>query len=305
MSNSTQIRLKRTLADLSNNISPKLTDQDIKFGECLFIDNNASTGQKCNSYLAIGTPVKSEGVFDDSANGKVKDAAFFKGFWDVTKADSLVFFKNNREGLCDESGADVYADKIMSTPVNINSETDDSQYYILCQSESNRDVRYFKVGVNEDPGSTVPPIGVYISGKGVMHGAAWNDYAEKRAIVSAQISDITPGTVVCESGDGTLRMSYERLQACAYVVSDTYGIVIGDDKDTPVAIAGRVLVKTDSENIKVGDCLCAGAGGKAYVMTREEIKEFPDRILGIVTEIPTYEEWNGVKINNRIWIKIK
>ena len=40
-------------------------------------------------------------------------------------------------------------------------------------------------------------------------------------------------------------------------------------------------------------------------MTREEIKEYPDRIVGIVSEIPDYEEWNGVKVNNRIWIKVK
>jgi hypothetical protein len=44
-------------------------------------------------------------------------------------------------------------------------------------------------------------------------------------------------------------------------------------------------------------------------MTREEIKEWPDRIVGIVSEIPDYEEWgpenNKIKVGNRIWIKIK
>jgi hypothetical protein len=40
-------------------------------------------------------------------------------------------------------------------------------------------------------------------------------------------------------------------------------------------------------------------------MTREEIKEYPDRIVGIVSEIPDYEKWNNKDIDNRIWIKVK
>jgi hypothetical protein len=41
-------------------------------------------------------------------------------------------------------------------------------------------------------------------------------------------------------------------------------------------------------------------------MTREEIREYPDRIIGTVSAIPSYETWNEtVKVNNRIWIKVK
>ena len=42
-------------------------------------------------------------------------------------------------------------------------------------------------------------------------------------------------------------------------------------------------------------------------MTREEIKEYPDRIVGIVSEIPDYEIWGtgNVEVTGRIWIKIK
>jgi len=45
----------------------------------------------------------------------------------------------------------------------------------------------------------------------------------------------------------------------------------------------------------------------AYRMMREEIIEFPDRIVGVVSEIPTYETWGtgNVKVDGRIWIKIK
>jgi hypothetical protein len=42
-------------------------------------------------------------------------------------------------------------------------------------------------------------------------------------------------------------------------------------------------------------------------MTKEEITEYPDKIIGIVSEIPTYETWGegNVKVDNRIWIKVR
>ena len=42
-------------------------------------------------------------------------------------------------------------------------------------------------------------------------------------------------------------------------------------------------------------------------MSREEIVNYPDRIIGTVSEIPTYETWgtNNVKVNGRIWITVK
>lgn len=58
--------------------------------------------------------------------------------------------------------------------------------------------------------------------------------------------------------------------------------------------------------------MCFG-GGLASKMSREEIIKYPDRIIGIVSEIPEYEEWGGgknadrppIKVNGRIWIKVK
>ena len=46
------------------------------------------------------------------------------------------------------------------------------------------------------------------------------------------------------------------------------------------------------------------------IMTREEIQKYPDRIVGVVSCVPEYEEWGDgdrgpVKVNGRIWIKVK
>jgi len=42
-------------------------------------------------------------------------------------------------------------------------------------------------------------------------------------------------------------------------------------------------------------------------MTEEEETKFPSRIIGTISEIPNYEEWGTgkVKVNGRIWIRIK
>ena len=40
-------------------------------------------------------------------------------------------------------------------------------------------------------------------------------------------------------------------------------------------------------------------------MTRFEIANYPDRILGIVSELPTYDTWRDIPVNDRVWITIK
>lgn len=139
-----------------------------------------------------------------------------------------------------------------------------------------------------------------------VYGAVFNDYAEYRE------SDVLkPGICVCENGDGKLSMSKERLQPGANIISDTFGFSIGktDKCKTPLAVSGRVLAYP-YENIKTynpGDAVCAGPEGTISKMTREEIREYPERIIGTVSEIPTYKTWgtNNVEINGRIWIKVK
>lgn len=145
---------------------------------------------------------------------------------------------------------------------------------------------------------------IYISENNVLIGAAWNDFAELRQC-SAE-----PGTCVAETGTGPLIRSTERLQPGCSIVSDTYGMLIGPQEPNykAIAVAGRVLATPfeDRELFTAGAAVCSAPDGKISIMTREEIKEFPDRIVGYVSEIPDYDVWtNGVKVNNRIWIKVK
>lgn len=151
-----------------------------------------------------------------------------------------------------------------------------------------------------------------------IYGAVWNDFAEMRE------GDITEGGyAVYDDGHGHMKLCTERLQPGARLTSDTFGIVVGhtETAKTPIGVAGRVLVypAQDRINYKVGDAVCAAPGGKVDLMTREEIIMYPERILGIVSEIPDYEIWNqrykveeekeytetNIQVNGRIWVYIR
>ena len=142
--------------------------------------------------------------------------------------------------------------------------------------------------------------------------AVWNDYAECRESDCEEF-----GYVLMEVGDDSLTKTTERLSHFAGVSSDTWGFSQGetDKAKTPIAVAGRVLVYPyqNRNNYRPGDCVCAAPGGTVDIMTREEVIQWPDRIVGTVSCVPDYEEWGGgesadrdpVKVNGRIWIKVR
>lgn len=141
---------------------------------------------------------------------------------------------------------------------------------------------------------------------GVLYGAAWNDYAEYRRLEEGTIE---AGRVVTESGKDSVMYTRERLEYAPSIISDTYGIVIGEDIEgmVPLAIGGKVLAYPyeDRDSYKVGDVLCSGPHGTVSRMTREEIKEYPDRILGYYIGTPKEKEFNDVSVNGRIWVRIR
>lgn len=140
-----------------------------------------------------------------------------------------------------------------------------------------------------------------------VYGAVWNDYAEYRA----QKETIEPGYCVASSDNGEVYKTTEKFAACDGIVSDTFGFSIGetDAAKTPLAVAGRVLAYCagNREDYRAGDIVCAGPEGRVMKMTRKEIREYPDRIIGHVSEIPSYNTWGtgNIAVNGRIWIKVR
>ena len=139
-----------------------------------------------------------------------------------------------------------------------------------------------------------------------VFNAVFNDYAEYRSTIN-----LAPGHVVIDQDDGSLICSFQRLQPGAQIISDTFGHSMGYTKNTqtPLAVAGRVLVYTyrPREEYHAGMAVCSAPNGTVDIMTREEIRDYPDCIIGIVSEIPQYKTWgsDNVNVDGRIWIKVK
>lgn len=142
--------------------------------------------------------------------------------------------------------------------------------------------------------------------------AVWNDYAEFR-----HADSIEPGRVFTETTSGIMTIANERLMPACKVSSDTFGNCMGETETakTPIAVAGRVLVYPykDRNQYELGAAVCSAPNGTVDIMTREEIMTYPERIIGTVSEIPTYDIWHGglqdgendIKVNGRIWIYIR
>ena len=139
-----------------------------------------------------------------------------------------------------------------------------------------------------------------------IYNAVFNDYAECR-----QTINLEAGRVVQDNDDGSLSCSSQRLIPGCHIISDTYGHLMGETEEckTPIAVAGRVLVYTyqKRENYHAGMSVCAAPNGTVDIMTREEIINYPDCIVGTVSEIPDYEIWgtDNIQVDGRIWIYVK
>ena len=145
-----------------------------------------------------------------------------------------------------------------------------------------------------------------------VYNAVWNDYAECR-----QADIVDAGYCVVETENGVMTKSTERLQAGCKLTSDTFGTCMGetDKAKTPIAVAGRVLAYPfrNINEYRLGDAVCSAPNGKIDIMTREEIREYPERIIGTVSEIPDYKMWIGgtkenpeqIPVNGRIWIYVR
>ena len=186
--------------------------------------------------------------------------------------------------------------------------------YILGQRAAGAGTVYI---ATENTSGSANKTGIYFQGStGVLHGAAWNDYAEFRQLKENKMYAITvePGRVVYENGDDTLSISNERLMRGCSIVSDTYGFGIGESEKAqlPIAVSGRVLAYPyeNKEEFKnhIGWPVCSGPNGTVSIMTEEEEMKYPSRIIGIISAVPDYEVWHGgvdVVVDRRVWIKVR
>lgn len=186
--------------------------------------------------------------------------------------------------------------------ITLSSSKTSGNAYVTGYDGSDNSKLYYKTGVYIDCANSV------------LRGAAWNDYAEFRKDNGDEKYTQVPGRCVKENGDGSLSLTTKRLERGCEIISDTFGMAIGQDADhnVPIAVSGRVLAYTFEERdiytAYIGYPVCSGPNGTVSIMTEEEEEKYPSRIIGTVSEVPTYETWgnnNQVKVDGRVWIRIR
>ncbi len=89
------------------------------------------------------------------------------------------------------------------------------------------------------------------------------------------------------------------------IVSDTYGFGLGSkDRSMPIAIGGIVLAHVESGR-KHGDALTSSPSGKLKKMGWLKKILFPERIVATFYRVEKRNEWNGLRVEGREWVKVK
>jgi hypothetical protein len=319
----------------SGNVASISTDGNVNFNGALYCGNYIQTGQRiiCGYDSGVQYSVSCSGWFRSSGNSGWYNASHNVGIY----ADDSTYLKSYG-GKIFHSSRGILADSTVYYGINslqyFNVSTSTTSgaataavnpyndwFYHIRMNHANgggyygdqawcfhSNSAYYRRIVN---GVDQGWVRIWLQGNAVT-GAVWNDYAEYR-----QADTEEAGYVLYETGKDDLKKTTERLQHFAGVSSDTWGFSQGETEKakTPIAVAGRVLVYPyqDRNNYQPGDCVCAAPGGTVDIMTREEVIQYPDRIVGTVSCVPDYEEWGGgeladrdpVKVNGRIWIKVR
>lgn len=230
-------------------------------------------------------------------------------FCDITATQLKIIKLGNQTALIDNNG------NFTTTSGLINSEVANSQSQIgftlktlnyttqgqKLFSIKNNDIEKFSI----DKDGNIKSNGEITATK--VKNAVYNDYQEYRNSVSR----IEAEYVCVESENGNIELcKKDRQKNIQGIQSDTYGTIMGDSNqnNTPVSVQGRVLVYADNKRkLKIGDQVCTTKNGKIRKMKWYEKILFPEQIVGIVSEFPTYETWgtDNIAVNNRIWLNIR
>lgn len=280
------------------NVTKIMTENNVTFENIGVSSANLITGSVLNVTAVKGGFV-GRATDADTLDGYHADA-FVKKAGDTMTGH----LKNNSEFITTSyNGFRISAASSTNTK-SMLLRNDGSDFYILCCNSATAGNNWYTPTGGAHPLRINLTTGYSYFSK--VYGAVWNDYAEYRSTPK-----VKPGQCVIETGKGDLIKSSKRLQPGANIVSDTFGFAIGETEQTktPLAVSGRVLAYPyeDRDSYQAGDPVCSGPNGTISKMTREEVREYPERIIGTVSEIPDYEVWGtgNVKVNNRIWIKVK
>lgn len=145
-----------------------------------------------------------------------------------------------------------------------------------------------------------------INGFGKVYNAVWNDIADLITVENECIVEY--GKCYYVTKDGKHRKTTEVAQkGILGLASDTYGYGLGKNDDVnqlPLAVGGIVLAYIDGE-VEPGDVLTSGPEGNLVVMSPEDKAAYPERIVAVYYKPEPSEDYNGIQVNGRHWVKVK
>jgi len=148
--------------------------------------------------------------------------------------------------------------------------------------------------------------GSKIDGFEKIYNAVWNDLAEMVEIDNG--CEIEYGKCYYITPEFKHRKTTEIAQKGVFgIASDTYGIALGKKEgknQMPIAVSGFVLAHIDGI-VEAGDALTCNQFGNLVVMSDEMKSKYPERIIAVYYKPELLENWNGIMVNGRHWVKVK
>ncbi len=89
------------------------------------------------------------------------------------------------------------------------------------------------------------------------------------------------------------------------IASDTFGMSMGQrcNSQMPIAVAGYVLAYCD-KIYESGTPLTCTENGYLTEMSLNDKRDYPERLLGTFWKVEKAEKWNGIRVDNRSWVKL-
>ena len=276
---------------------------------------NGGNTDELKTYIdnADATTLNSAKTYSDNADTTTLNSAkTYSDNADTTILNSAKAYSDNANATILNS-AKAYSDNANATTLN-SAKTYSNNNFLKLSGGTVTGVTTFSnttASTSTTTGAVKISGGLGVAGNiyaNKVYGAVWNDYAECR-----ESNDfIDAGYVVKENGDDTLSLADGRLIYGCSIVSDTFGFMIGetDKAHTPIAVSGRVLAypyeNREVFRYNIGCFVCSGPNGTVSLMDKEEVWNHPEAIIGQVSAVPDYEYWgNNVKVNGRVWIKVR
>lgn len=139
-----------------------------------------------------------------------------------------------------------------------------------------------------------------------VFNAVWNDIADFIEVEDECIIEAGKCYYITKDFKHEQTSDYQQKGTLG-IASDTYGYGLGktDGKhQLPIAVGGFVLAYIEGKP-EPGDALCSAPNGKLAVMSDEYRQLYPERIVATYYKPESVEEYHGIQVNGRHWVKVK